>query len=223
MGSNFLQIKNFDSELEKLQKKYGEPSICAINGGGCIDRPELLLLFMNPTARNIAAEPKWSGLRAPWLGTKNIWKMFYKLDFISKDQFNKTQKYTPKEWTVEFAEKLYQKLAKNKIYITNLAKCTQKDARPLKNKVFKEYLELTKKEILAINPKIIISFGLQVSTILSGKKINLQEENKERIIVKNKEFELYPTYYPVGQGMRNMGKAIERITSLRENKDIHDF
>lgn len=207
-----LQLNEFGVELDHLQKEFGNPNICSINGAGCIKKPKILFLFMNPTARNITADPTWTGLRAPWIGTKNIWKMIYKLGLISEDQFKKIQESN--KWTAEFATSIYQTLANNRIYITNLAKCTQDDARPLKNSVFQKYLELTKQEILKVNPEKVVSFGVQVSSVLLNKKIELKNDSEEKLIIDGKEFKVYPTYYPVGQGMRNMGKAIERISGL---------
>lgn len=209
-----LQLHNFNTDLNLLQQQFGNTDICSINGGGCINNPKLFFLFMNPTARNISSRPTWTGLRAPWIGTKNVWKIFYRLSLISDGQFQKIQKYKPNDWTVEFATSLYQTLSDNKVYITNLAKCTQVDARPLNNKVFKKYLDLTLKEIEIVNPQIIISFGVQVSSILLGKKINLKKPTEESTIINNTNYPVYPTYYPVGQGMRNMEQAIERISTL---------
>ncbi|MBP9817180.1 hypothetical protein KBC75_00300 [Candidatus Shapirobacteria bacterium] len=211
---SYLQINDFDAELEQLQLKHGNPSICSINGAGCIDNPRLFLLFMNPTAKNVSANKNWRGLRAPWIGTKNIWKLLLKLNLIDKEQFDKTQKLKPTEWTTDFAESLYKTLANNKIYLSNLAKCTQDDARPLKNAVFREYLELTKKEVYKVSAINIVSFGVQVSEILLGKKIELKSSTEEELVIEDKKFNIYPTYYPVGQGMRNMGKAVERISAL---------
>lgn len=50
-----------------------------------------------------------------------------------------------------------------KIFITNLGKCTQIDARIIPNEIYKEYLSLLFKEIDIIKPKIIITFRNQVS------------------------------------------------------------
>ena len=63
------------------------------------------------------------------------------------------------DWTPNFCLNLYNKLAKDKIYISNLAKCTQIDARPLHDNIFKEYLDLIYQEIDQIKPKFIVSFG----------------------------------------------------------------
>ena len=211
-----LQIKNFDNHINRLHKRYGSSHLFPIYGAGCIKNPKLALLFMNPTARNVSAYSLWKGLRAPWIGTKNVWKMFYHVGFISKNNFDSTQKLKPFEWTEKIAIQLYRSLYRKGIYITNLAKCTQDDARPLGNDVFRAYRALTLEEIYQIDPQSIITFGNQVSSLFVNKFIKVSEyvSNFETIRIHNKFFKVFPTYYPVGQGMRNMGKAIERIKKL---------
>ncbi len=172
---------------------------------------------MNPTARNFSAVLDWEGIRAPWIGTKNVWKIFFALGFLEKDIFNKIQNGGKDIWNERFALNLYNELSKKFLYITNLAKCTQTDAKTLKNDVFRNYLQNTLEEIYLVNPTRIISFGNQVSSILLDKNIKVSEyENRdaETLVIKDKKFNVYPVYYPVGQGMRNMGKAIKRIKNI---------
>lgn len=212
-----LQIEHLKKDADKLQKKYGSKKHRAIYGAGQISNPEILFLFMNPTARNLSANPNWKGLRAPWIGTKNIWKMLRLLNFIDKKIFNKITGNEKNIWSENFAGNLYAHLCKKSLYITNLAKCTQIDARALKNEVFKNYLHNTLEEIYSINPKRIISFGNQVSSILLGKNIKVSEyDNGEAEIlnIKGKKFLVHPVYYPVGQGMRNLHKAVKRIKNI---------
>ena len=40
-----------------------------------------------------------------------------------------------KDWAPEFAESVYKMIEKRKIYVTNLAKCTQLDARYLDDSI----------------------------------------------------------------------------------------
>ena len=118
------------------------------------------------------------------------------------------------EWSENFAQDVYENINNKSVYITNLAKCTQKDARKLNDAVFKKYLKNTLKEIYFINPQKIISFGNQVSSILLNRKIKVSEykdKGKEVLFIKDKKLDVYPVYYPVGQGARNMNKAIKRI------------
>jgi len=156
---NNLQLPHQFKELNRLQQLHGDPSLLPVYGAGCLDRPKIMFLFMNPTGRNITAYPEWQGIRAPWLGTKNVWKLFYQVQLLPVDLFTQTQTLKPAEWTEALAEQLYRSLAEHGVYVTNMAKCTQVDARPLPNTVFKDYLPQTYEEIDELNPERIVSFG----------------------------------------------------------------
>ena len=208
-----MEIKDLKSEYDKLQLKYGAKELDSIYSGGCEKNPDICFVFMNPTGRNIASSKLWTGRKSPWLGTKNIWKLFYNVNLLSEDTFIKIQEKKPKEWDYEFCDYVYDEITKNKLFITNLGKCTQIDARPLPNDVLKQYLNLLLKEISIINPKIIITFGNQVSSIILNKKISVSENRKmyHEIIVNKKIYKVYPVYYPVGNGIFKIDKAIEDI------------
>src|SRR3989338_2159048 len=133
-----MQITKLHPEINRLQLIYGSLKLMPIYGAGCISKPNVMFVFMNPTGRNVSAYSTWTGLRAPWLGTKNIWGMLYKLKLLSEDNYKSTQAFRTDEWTENFAETIYRELEKNKVYITNLAKCTQDDARSLPDSVFRE-------------------------------------------------------------------------------------
>lgn len=208
-----MEIKDLKSEYDKLQLKYGAKELDSIYSGGCEKNPDICFVFMNPTGRNIASSKLWTGRKSPWLGTKNIWKLFYNVNLLSEDTFIKIQEKKPKEWDYEFCDYVYDEITKNKLFITNLGKCTQVDARPLPNDVLKQYLNLLLKEISIISPKIIITFGNQVSSIILNKKIAVSENRKmyHEIIVNKKIYKVYSVYYPVGNGIFNIDKAIEDI------------
>ncbi len=161
-----MQIEELKAGFDTLQKRFGDPALSSIYGAGCVRNPEVCFVFMNPTGKNVAADPAWEGLRAPWIGTKNVWKLFAALNLISNDLFDAIQIMHATEWTPSFAERVYQQLADRKLYITNLSKSTQTDARPLPNSVFQEYLPGFHQELRTIQPKRIITFGNQVSSIL---------------------------------------------------------
>ena len=212
-----LQLTKLHQELDHLQSIYGDLGLKPIYGAGQINNPQLLFLFMNPTGRNISASPDWSGLRAPWLGTKNIWKLLSSLGLISLSTYQHTQNLLPQDWSPSFSEQIYQELKNNSVYITNLAKCTQLDSRPLKNNVFQAYLKNTLKEIYQINPQKIISFGNQVSSILLAQNIQVskyQKLDQETLSIKVLQIAVFPVFYPVGQGLRNLPKAIARIKKI---------
>ena len=208
-----MKIKDLNKYYDKLQLEYGEPTLSSIYNGGCESSPDICFVFMNPTGKNVASTKEWKGRRSPWIGTKNIWKLFYNVGLIEKDLFDKIQSMKATEWDEEFADYVYSKVEEKKFYITNLGKCTQIDARPLPDSVLKQYLDLLYKEIDIIKPKKIIVFGNQVSTIFLGKKICVKSVRKEefKIEINQKEYPVYAVFYPIGNGMRNIDLAIEDI------------
>lgn len=207
------RLAELEIKLNKLQQIHGDKKLDAICGAGCANRPNICLVFTNPTRSNVSANKKWQGLKAPWLSTKNIWKMFFQLGFIDATLLNEIMERKPSDWDYEFANKIYSMICNNSIYITNLSKATQTDARALKNEVFRKYLNLFKEEVDIIKPKVIITFGNQVSSILLKENVKVSNFRKRhKIIVINKcNYKVFPVYYPVGQSMRNMKKAKEDI------------
>ena len=200
-------------EFDKLQEKFGSATCNSVYGGGKDNNPDLCLVFMNPTAKNIATSKDWKGIRCQWLGTKQVWKFLVDVGLFDKDLNNQIQNMKPKDWSPKFCEEVYGEVARQKVYITNLAKCTQDDARPLPDKVFKEYRDFLLEEIKMVNPKKIILFGNQVASIVLNKKVSVSEYRKisENLVIKDKIYKCYPVYYPVGNGFFNAPKAIEDL------------
>ena len=215
-----MQVTNLIEQFDRLQVIHGDKNLDAVYGAGQINSPKLCLVFMNPTGKNISSNKEWKGLKAPWIGAKNVWKMLYQLDLFDEDLFNQINEKKPEDWDYKFAEKVYREVIDNSLYITNLSKATQVDARPLKNEVFKEYLTLFIDEINSINPKVIITFGNQVSSILLDKSIKVSEYRKKHELVEINErlVKVFPVYYPFGQGMRNIEKAKEDIDWIIKNQ-----
>ncbi len=200
-------------KYDKMQIKYGAKELDAIYYGGCIHNPDVCFVFMNPTGRNIASEKTWCGPKYPWLGTKNIWKLFHSIHLIDDELYDEILKKRPKDWDYDFCEKVYRCVEEKHFFITNLGKCTQLDARPLSDATLSQYLKLLFREIDIIKPKIIITFGNQVSSIFLNEKITVSTCRKkyyEREI-HHIQYKVFPVFYPVGNGIFNIEKAIEDI------------
>lgn len=206
-------------EYDKLQMKYGAKELDSIYNGGCEKNPDICFVFMNPTGKNVASSKLWKGRKSPWIGTKNIWKLFNRVDLLSDNIYNEILKRKPKEWDYDFADYVYKEIENNKIFITNLGKCTQIDAKPLTDNILKQYLDLLLTEIDIIRPKKIVTFGNQVSSIMLNKKISVSENRKTSYDLKIKDniYKVYPVYYPVGNGIFNMDKSIEDIKWILKN------
>ena len=211
-----MNIKDLNVEYDKLQLEYGEPTLSSIYNGGCEKNPDVCFVFMNPTGKNIASTREWKGRRSPWIGTKNIWKLFYRIGIINRDLFDNIKSKKACEWTEEFADLVYKEIENKKVFITNLGKCTQIDARPLPDRVLKEYLELLYKEIEIINPKKIIVFGNQVSSIFLNKKICVKSVRRQEFKIKivDKEYPVYSVFYHIRKRMRNIELAVEDLNYI---------
>ena len=212
-------LEDLNKKYDKLQKKYGDINLNPIYNGGCTNNPDICFVFMNPTGKNVASSKTWNGLKAPWLGTKNIWDLFYQVNLLDEDIYQEIRKRKPKDWDERFSEEVYQNVTNHKYFITNLGKCTQIDARPLPDSVYKEYLKLLYKEISIINPKVIVLFGNQVSSIVLDEKISVSTSRKKlyQKKINKKVYNFYSVYYPVGNGRFNIDKSIEDINWIIEN------
>lgn len=212
-----MNLDSLKIEYDKLQKKYGAIELDSIYSGGCDKNPDICFVFMNPTKRNIASSKTWKGLKSPWIGTKNIWDLFYQLKLLDENVYKKIRKIKGKEWTENFANEVYEEVKKHKYFITNLGKCTQLDARPLPDSVYKEYLHLLEKEIEIINPKVIILFRNQVSSIVLNEKISVSQCRKKQFLktINGKQYKCYAVFYPVGNGRFNIDKSIEDILYIK--------
>lgn len=209
------KFEKLNNRYDELQLLYGAKGCNAIFGYGC-KKPEVVLVFMNPTRKNVASAPDWRGLRAQWLGTKQIWDFLYRCNMFDVNLNEQIKQMKPSDWTPEFCSRVYEDVIKRKIWMTNMAKCTQDDARPLPDKVFIDYKNLLLDEMKLLNPKKIIFFGNQVSSIMLDKKIKVSECRRQKFNLKigNKNYDCYAVFYPVGNGRFNQSKAVEDIKAI---------
>lgn len=207
------ELSELNKKYDKLQIKYGAKQLKSIYNGGCSNNPNICFVFMNPTGKNIASNPEWQGIRSPWIGTKTIWDLFSAVNLLDIDLYNNIKNKKPSDWTEDFAQEVYDNVSNHKYFITNLGKCTQLDARPLKDSVFLEYKKLLEEEIKIINPKVIVLFGNQVSSIFLEEKVSVSQCRKKLFekIIDGKKYKCFSVYYPVGNGRFNIDKSIEDI------------
>ena len=206
-----MTLEELKKEYDKLQPIYGDENLDSIYFGGKDNNPDICFVFMNPTRRNIASSKTWKGLKSPWIGTKNIWKLFYRIGLLDGEIYESIMAKKPLDWDEKFADLVYDNVEKHKYFITNLGKCTQVDARILPNSVYTQYLDLLCKEIEIVNPKIIITLGNQVSSIILDKNISVSQCRKQYFQknIAGKNYKVYPVYYPIGNGIMNIEKVIE--------------
>lgn len=214
-----MTLNELNAIYDSMQLEYGDKNLRSIFYGGCKKDPDICFVFMNPTGKNIASNPNWTGLRAPWIGTKNIWDLFLSVGLFDEQLYEQIKSMKPKDWSPEFAEKVYGYLESEKIFITNLGKCTQADAKLISNNIYLQYLRYFEIEMKIINPKIIVLFGNQVSTVFLGQTISVSKCRKEAFEkeIDGKIFKCFPVFYPVGNGRVNINKSIEDIRWIIDN------
>ena len=197
------------AQYDLLQTQYGALGYHSVYACGCEDRPALALVFMNPTARNLATAVDWTGGRYQWIGVKPIWQFLCDCGLFSPELNARIQAMTPRDWTPAFAETINAELVHRKIYMTNLAKCTQVDARPLPDRVFRAYRDLLLAELDAVQPQTVILFGNQVASVTLAQPVSVNTARRVAYPLRTPAHELtaYVVHYPVGNGTANAPKA----------------
>lgn len=205
--------------FDAMQLQYGDPNLCAVYGAGEDVNPKVCLVFMNPTAKNIATKKDWKGIRCQWLGTKQVWKFLTDCGLFDEQMNSEIQAKKPKDWTPAFCENVYAEVKKQGVYITNLAKCTQETAKTLSNSTYNAYKDLLLEEIALVNPQIIVLFGNQVSSVVLGQPISVSACRKKAFLlpIHNQIYTCFSVYYPVGNGFFNAPKAVEDICFICKN------
>lgn len=99
-----MDLESLKQEYDKMQLIYGDSSLKSINFGGCDVNPDICFVFMNPTASNNASFSTWNGIRAPWIGTKNIWDLFIATGLFDNDIYNEIKYKNGKDWNEDFVE-----------------------------------------------------------------------------------------------------------------------
>jgi len=216
-----MNIKSLWKEvIEITEKNYPDNNLAPILGTGKTINPKFMIVFINPTSRNISSDKSWKGLRYPFIGTKHVWNFFNKINII-EDDLLKEIKQNYKNWDEKFSKKVSDALKQKDIFLTNIVKNTGKDATLPKSFDINLYLPSFKKEIEIINPKYIIAFELIPIKALLEKDIKLSEyhnylkKNKklkiEKVKINKKEFNLIPVFYPIGRGRPH--EAIEMLNA----------
>ena len=154
-----LQVPEISQHVAEIsQQYYGDHTLDAISGAGEIRQPQLALVFINPTHRNISTSLTWGGLKTPWIGCANIWQLFADADLISQDM-NEAIQAVKKNWTEQFALDVYSHVVSRGLYITNIVKWAGLDARLPEREKIRLYAPLLLEELRMVQPERVIAFG----------------------------------------------------------------
>ena len=220
-----LQVPEISQRvLEISQQYYGDHTLDAISGAGQIKNPRLALVFINPTHRNISTDPNWYGLKAPWIGCANIWQLFADAGLIG-NELNWAIQRAKTDWSEQFAVDVYNHVANQDVYITNIVKWAGLDAKLPEREKIKIYAPLLIEELRRVRPERIIAFG---QLTFDGLLRELGMKTRQKFGVMNEATldtgiiqsiptevgEIIPCYFPVGQGIKNRAKAVGLLQML---------
>jgi len=192
-----------------------------ILGGGAIDNPDYFFVLINPTYRNITSDPNHRGLRIPFMGVSNFWRVLVEAGFLPREIYQTTEK---RLWNCTDIHTVANTLKEVGLYLTNLVKCCANDASPPSVEAVKHHTEILMEEIQIVEPKLIVAFGLLPFQALTGQSIRLSDHlNRARrgdldfyetILNGSVAYKVFPTFFPVGRGKPK--ESVELLKYLRK-------
>lgn len=214
-------IKSLWEQVHKLHRRhFPNHHLAPVLGGGQTVNPEVMFVFINPTARNISSDPNWPGPRFPFIGTKPIWRVFHRAGFLDSVLIRRIEQNSL--WSIGLAEEVEEFLRKKGLYLTNLVKWTGPDGSLPDKKKIALFLPLMIREVELVAPRYIVTFGSLPFEYLTGRKIKLSDYYDEislsgRLVpqsvrIGNFVAEVVPCYFPVGRG--NPARAVEILRLL---------
>lgn len=175
-----------------------------------------MLILVNPTYRNLSSDPKYKGVRFPFIGVRQFWKVLADAGLIDR----KVACGLPlrKDWQEKYTEQIKGELVRNKLFLTNLVKCCYDHSVYPDGKVVKDQIKLLAEEIGVVSPKKIVAFGGLVYKTLTGKNTKLSDcldnskTEKSKDILSGLNIITEPCYFPIGRG--NPKKAAEILRNI---------
>jgi uracil-DNA glycosylase len=220
-----------ESRLAALNARLDECTACAtvsrnyrhVPGGGSL-RPELMLIFINPTIRNITAHASWDGPRFPFAGKPRLWEILATAGFVSADL---PQRIAELGRTPEMVELLIDETRRQGLYVTNAVKCVDDGSNlPTAARVAAGW-PLLQAEIALVQPRLIVTFGLIPFRALTGVNIRLSDylwdAQQGRCTffpshaIDGQRYPVFPCYFPTGRG--NPVAATTMLIALRRHLD----
>ena len=210
-------------EVHNINKKhFPENNLLPILGNGQLNKPKVMFVFINPTIRNQSSRREWQGPRFPFIGTKQVWRVFHRAGLFDDELMYRIK--NKKDWSLAFTQKVLDFLKDKSFYLTNIVKWTGQDATLPNTEKINLFLPVLEKEIELVQPEYVVTFGLIPFENLAKEKIKLNEYYSE--VMEKKKLKYYkkrfnsfttkviPCYFPVGRG--NPQRAVELLNLLHE-------
>ena len=205
------------SELNRTHFPTNE--LRPILGGGKTFKPKMMFVFINPTAANISSDKNWKGPRFPFIGTKQVWGVFYRAGIFDQRLIDRINSDT--SWSLGFTNEVLRFLEKKSIYLTNIVKWTGHDATLPDSEKISLFLPVLEREIELIQPEYVIAFGLIPFERITKHKVRLSDYYSESmtdgglkhfdIQINSIKTKVIPCYFPVGRGDPKRAVEILRL------------
>lgn len=197
------------ARVEQVNRTHFPDNILAsILGDGQVSKPKAMFVFINPTVRNVSSDLDWQGPRFPFIGTKQVWRIFYRAGLFDSGLMQQIEDMS--DWSVEFTGKVLKFLQGRGLYLTNIVKWTGRDSTLPGSDKIRLFLPILEKEIELVQPQYIVTLGLIPFESLAGRKIRLGDYHSE--VMRTGELQFYdlaigstdvrvvPSFFPVGRG-----------------------
>lgn len=193
-----------------------------VPGGGCDDQPDLMLIFINPTVRNISAHADWPGPRFPFAGKPRLWSILAETGLVGADLPQRIAALGPTPLMVEM---LIHEARQRRLYLTNAVKCVDDGSSlPAGARVAAAW-PLLQQEIALVRPRLIMTLGLIPFRTLTGQVVRLADHLWEAeqgrlnfypsLPIAGQSYPVFPCYFPTGRG--NPVAATKLLGMLRRD------
>ena len=206
------KMLSFTKQYTTLQTRFGDPGLKPVIGGGLTRSPKIVLVFMHPTGRNISTRRDWSYTPLPWIGTSQAFLFLHRLGLLDVSVLQLILSLKPDNYTYHHALTIYNNVAKHKVFIAEYVPVTTAYSKSLPNQAYNESLPLFLKLLLDLKPNLVFLLGNRVTSHFLNTLRGISDlDGKPIRVPKFRNVRFIPTYYPLGQGMRNQPKAIKTI------------
>jgi uracil-DNA glycosylase len=193
-----------------------------VPGAGFVDQPDLMLVFINPTVRNITAHADWPGIRMPFAGKPKLWHILADAGWVNIELPQRIAHLGP---TPAMVELLMKETQQQRLYLTNAVKCVDDGSNlPTTERVTASW-PLLQQEIALVQPKHIVALGLIPFRALTGHSVRLADElwvaeHAEPVAypshpIAGRSYPVFPCYFPTGRG--NPVAATKMLKYLRNH------
>lgn len=222
------QLVNQSLRFTALMNSLDQCSACTtlargyrhVPGGGCVYKPDVMFILINPTVGNISAHADWNGPRFPFASKPAFWRILAETGFVGSDLPQRMNTLGP---TPAMVEMLVAATQQRRLYLTNAVKCVDDGSSlPPRTRVADNWPVL-QQEIDCVQPRLIVAMGLIPFGVLTGRQVRLADQLwaaehgavnffASRPIV-GRTFPVFPCYFPTGRG--NPVAATKMLRALR--------